>query len=170
MKNNQQGFTLIELMIVVAIIGILAAVAIPAYQDYSIRARISAGMVLASALKFSITETFQTSGPQSMTCNDVDTCGAIGTTPLNSQALEGNANVKSIESDDAGIITITYKTSVLPSDGNTLLFTPVKADGKAVLELNTAANAGAQIFWTCAREGTVKAKFRPANCRSKTDA
>jgi len=169
MRNNQQGFTLIELMIVVAIVGILAAVAIPAYQDYSIRARVSEGIVLASALKASITEAFQTSGPQDMTCNDASTCGTIGATALNSAALEGNANVKSVESNQAGIITITYKTPVLPSHENTLLFTPVKADGATALDLNTA-DAGTQIFWTCAREGTVKAKFRPANCRSKPEA
>src|SRR5690625_5159796 len=104
-----------------------------------------------------------------MSCNDAGTCGTIGATALNSAALVGNANVESVESNQVGIITITYKTPVLPGGENTLLFTPVKADGVTALELNTA-DAGAQIFWTCAREGTVKAKFRPANCRSKPEA
>ena len=62
MKKLQQGFTLIELMIVVAIIGILAAIAIPAYQDYTIRAQVTEGMNLASAVKANVSETFAQTG------------------------------------------------------------------------------------------------------------
>ena len=62
MQKVQQGFTLIELMIVVAIIGILAAIAIPAYQDYTIRAQVSEGMTLAAAAKAAVVESYQNSG------------------------------------------------------------------------------------------------------------
>ncbi|HQU14876.1 MAG TPA: prepilin-type N-terminal cleavage/methylation domain-containing protein, partial [Gammaproteobacteria bacterium] len=62
MKRTQQGFTLIELMIVVAIIGILAAIAIPAYQDYTVRAKVTEGLNLADAAKTAVAETFQSDG------------------------------------------------------------------------------------------------------------
>tara|TARA_R110001583_G_scaffold161866_1_gene314053 strand:- start:1490 stop:1990 length:501 start_codon:yes stop_codon:yes gene_type:complete len=164
MKKVQQGFTLIELMIVVAIIGILAAVALPAYQDYTIRAKVSEGLVLASGLKTAIGESFQSQGPRVMACTDATSCGKLGASPLSTTELAGNANVASVVSGDSGIITITYKPAVLPSATATLLISPVNASG-APLDLSSAANAGAQVTWTCALNGTVPAKFRPSNCR-----
>jgi type IV pilus assembly protein PilA len=164
MKKVQQGFTLIELMIVVAIIGILAAVAIPAYQDYTIRAKVSEGLTLASALKTGITETYQSSGPSNMTCTDAATCDNVGATVMDAAALTSNPNVLDITSDAAGQITIQYKASVVPAAANTLMITPVDAAG-ANVDLSTVA-AGTQVSWLCGNAGTLESKYRPANCRN----
>ena len=160
MKRVQQGFTLIELMIVVAIIGILAAVALPAYQDYTIRAKVSEGLVLADALKTAIIETHQSAGPGTKLCNDTATCGAIGATPMDAVQVNmvANRNVTSVVSDAAGVITVTYKAAVVPAGANTITIAPTPAD------LQVAATAGAAVTWACTG-GTVAAKYRPSACR-----
>src|ERR1035441_5436034 len=95
-KTFQKGFTLIELMIVVAIIGILAAVALPAYQDYTIRAKVTEGLVLSGGLKTAIEETYQTKGANDMTCASLAdaNCGQIG-----ASFPPATSNVASITSD-----------------------------------------------------------------------
>ena len=160
MKRVQQGFTLIELMIVVAIIGILAAVALPAYQDYTIRAKVSEGLVLAGAIKTAITETHQAAGPGVKTCNNAGTCGAIGATPMNAlqDSMIANRNVASVTSEPTGIITVTFKPTVVPAGANTISIVPTPVD------LQDAASAGAVITWAC-NTGSVEAKYRPAACR-----
>ena len=140
MKKVQQGFTLIELMIVVAIIGILAAVAIPSYQDYTKRAHVSEGMSLASAAKTGVSEYY---GSQGTWPGSNDAAGIAS-----SASITGNA-VTSVAVAGNGVITITYNTKV--NDGDTLVLTP-------------AAGAGS-ITWDCSTSTTVATKLRPSNCR-----
>ncbi|WP_281646142.1 pilin [Parendozoicomonas sp. Alg238-R29] len=139
MKGSiQKGFTLIELMIVVAIIGILAAVAIPAYQDYTKRAHVTEGINLAAGAKAAVTEYYAS---QAAWPTDNATAGLPAT-------ISGNA-VTTVEVGAAGIITVTYDSKVDATD-NTLVFTPSDSNGG--------------IQWTCTA-GTLNDKFRPANCR-----
>lgn len=137
MKNK--GFTLIELMIVVAIIGILAAVAIPAYQDYTVRARVTEGLSLASAAKTAVAETAQSNGGTLPA-----TSAAAGYTPPTA-----TNNVTSIGIGANGVITITYGSAV--TTGATMTLVP------------TVQTTG-EIIWNCTG-GTLLAKYRPANCR-----
>ncbi len=163
-RSIQKGFTLIELMIVVAIIGILAAVALPAYQDYTIRAKASEGITLSSALKTAISETFQSAGPKSMECSDKDKCATIGATLMDATALTNNKNVTSVLSGATGVITVLFKPAVVPDGKNALTIVPS-------LILNDAGNAGAQISWTCGgKDTTVEQKYLPANCRGNLTA
>ena len=137
--KKQQGFTLIELMIVVAIIGILAAVAIPAYQDYTIRAKVTEAISLATAAKTAISEYYATNG----TLPNSNASAGIAT----SSSITGN-NVSSVVVTGSGFIQVTMSGS--PIAGNTM-----------VLEADT--NGGA-IRWDCSG-GTLPSKYRPSSCR-----
>lgn len=142
MKTNQQGFTLIELMIVVAIIGILAAVAIPAYQDYTVRAKVTDGLNLASAAKTSVSEHYQTAG--SMPADNA-AAGIAAATDISSP------NVTSVTVAN-GLVTIAYNISQMGTSVN--------------LELSPVTSAGA-ITWVCQPSTTngVASNFLPQTCR-----
>ena len=156
MKRLQKGFTLIELMIVVAIIGILAAVALPAYQDYTIRAKMSEAILALSACRTSITEVYQ-SGPTSTP--GVDGCGCEKTT-----ASEETHYVKAIHTDGNGLVTATVQNISSYVDGKDVTLIPLSA-------LNTPATfvtgSSASLFgWTCGGSGTtVNTKYLPGSCR-----
>lgn len=138
-RKVQQGFTLIELMIVVAIIGILAAIALPAYQDYTKRSHVSEGLTLAAGAKTAVSESYAAKGvvPDSNT--------EAGIAPEGS--ITGNA-VTSVAIGSGGLITITYNTKV--ESGKTVLLSPIFAAGG--------------IQWKC-KTGGVNTKYLPSSCR-----
>ena len=132
-----RGFTLIELMIVVAIIGILAAIAIPAYTDYTKRAHVTEGLNLAAAAKTAVAEYYASEG----SFPDTNVKAGLAAT------ITGNA-VTSVEVA-SGLITVKYNTKVV--NDSTVILTPTVTDGG--------------ITWDC-KTGTLESKYRPANCRA----
>ena len=173
-RNLQKGFTLIELMIVVAIIGILAAVALPAYQDYTIRAKISEAVIAGSSVKSLFSEAFQTDGTTGLDA----AATAFAAVPLAEKTSKYVSNVTA----DAGTpwsITVAVKADGLNGiptglNNQTIRFFP-NVNGN----VPTAASKGS-VDWACASEtkitadkrvlknvavGTLKAKYAPSECR-----
>lgn len=153
MKSAQQGFTLIELMIVVAIIGILAAVALPAYQEYTVKAKVSEVILAASQCRTAVAEAYQTGGTSSPGANGWGCESTTATTKY----------VATVTTDTNGVITVTSSTSTdLPSDarGTTITLTPVNAGGTALTYAAGTVVAG----FRCAR-GTMPAKYLPGSCK-----
>jgi len=163
MKKIQQGFTLIELMIVVAIIGILAAVALPAYQDYSVRAKISEAVLAASACRTTVTEVYQ-SGSALPAANAWGCEAGSGTTA----ALSASRYVQTVTTSAAGAVTVTTAASagILPADatGKTLTLTPYK---DAAMSSAASAASDAIVAWKCTAGATnpLPAKYLPSSCR-----
>ena len=154
MKRIQQGFTLIELMIVVAIIGILAAVALPAYQDYTVRAKMSEVMLAASACRTGITEIYQTGGTPP------------GANSWGCENLSGATSkyVGTIATDDNGVVNVST-TGGLPPGNVTLV--PLVGGAPAVAT-NLSAGPLAINGWRCglpADGTTVSSKYLPGSCR-----
>jgi type IV pilus assembly protein PilA len=143
MKKYQQGFTLIELMIVIAILGILMAIAIPAYQDYTVRAKVSEGMNVAGAAKLAVAETYQTKG----------------TWPV-AQADAGLPNAASINGNNL--------TSVTVANGKvTIAYRNEPKINTSVLVLSPSF-VGGSVTWNCkaAAGTTVAQKYLPSACRT----
>ena len=149
MKQLQKGFTLIELMIVVAIIGILAAVALPAYQDYMIRAKVSEAVLAASSGRTAVSETFSQKTTLNLTQDSMGVqtqsskyVASVGYTPIS--ATEGNIIVTT--STDSGLGAATSKTLVLKATGNT--------------------SAGT-VGWSCGPGTTnpISKKYLPSSCK-----
>ena len=160
MKQLQKGFTLIELMIVVAIIGILAAVALPAYQDYTIRAKVTEGLSLAAGAKTAVAE------------------NAANGKELDSgfTAPSATANVSTLGITQAtGVITVTYNTTVAPAGSNTLTLNPHDAGVPLAGTTSTSTPpTGGSLQWACrsaastntnGTAGTIAGKYVPATCR-----
>ena len=143
MKKIQQGFTLIELMIVVAIIGILAAIAIPAYQDYITRSKVTELTLAADACKTSVAEYYQS---QAALPANLSQAGCSNNSTQYAASLSVGAN---------GVITVAAKT------GAGAL--PAAAAGNFVLTPNAVAT-DKPLSWTCTAS-TIPKKYLPANCR-----
>jgi type IV pilus assembly protein PilA len=141
--KNQQGFTLIELMIVVAIIGILAAIAIPAYQDYTIRAQVSEGLNLSGGAKAAVTEYYQDQGafPANNSVAGIEAATNIVGKYVTQVAVGAN-----------GVITVTYGGDANANiSGDSLTMTPTDNTGS--------------VSWACANGSGLQNKWLPAACR-----
>jgi len=159
----QKGFTLIELMIVVAIIGILGAVALPAYQDYAVRAKISEVLLAASPCRTGVTEALQSATTADASASLASACASATSKYVTSVASSAN-----------GVITVTANEANLPqltSATNTLTLVPVQTGTTAVVGTTDGGKTiagwacGARATSTPAGATTILSKYLPANCR-----
>ncbi len=177
-RRIQQGFTLIELMIVVAIIGILAAVALPAYQDYTIRSKVTEGLAQANGAKTVVSETFGANGGFPLGATQTgNAANAAACRPTDTWCFIVTKNVAAVDIAFAtGEVTVTFNVTAtgIPQLGaaNQLLLVPTI--GNAALG---AANAVGNIDWHCKSAGstyavgtapgatTLAARYAPTQCR-----
>jgi type IV pilus assembly protein PilA len=168
LKNVQKGFTLIELMIVVAIIGILAAIAIPAYQDYTVRAKVTEGLGLASSAEVAVADGFQSNG-----ITGIGTAAAQWAAEFTPSKYVGALTINAA----TGQITVTFSGVQAPGQiaGDTIFLTPNSPVGAAL-----TATATGNIDWACTSSGnttatnagfvgtavgSVKSQYVPTQCK-----
>jgi type IV pilus assembly protein PilA len=165
-RSMQKGFTLIELMIVVAIIGILAAVALPAYQDYTARAKVSEAILAGSSCRTSITETIQSATSGTAVAADGWGCEvSTGSGTKYVSAISTLASTPGGTGKTSGVVVTVTTQGIAAGANGTILLKPCAAAatdfaGCAQPALGTTVNS-----WVCG-PGTIQAKYLPGSCRA----